>query len=107
LIRLGRLLRGEEIRATWTQITLTRSTSSQPLPASGEFPIMATHEIQLTLNGRRILLDDVQRRILYHSARLADPRDLTTAQPGDTVRLVPGTSAEATIVVAPPRGLNS
>jgi hypothetical protein len=106
LMRLGRLLSGQEIRATWTEVTLTRGASSYPLPADREFPLSATNDIQLTLGGRQILLDDVQRRILYHSARLADPGELASAQPGDTVRLVPGSSAEVTIAVVPTASLD-
>ncbi|MDR8413534.1 hypothetical protein MTP10_32955 [Nonomuraea sp. 3-1Str] len=100
LIQLARLLRGEEIRTTWTQITLTRGASSQA-PADPEFGVLATNQIQVNLAGRQILLDDVQRRVLYHSARPADPHQLASAQPGDTVHLVPGSSAEATIAVVP------
>lgn len=96
LIHLARLLRGEEIRTTWTQIILTRGASSQA-SADPEFGVLATNPIQVNLAGRQILLDDVQRRVLYHSARPADPHELASAQPGDTVRLVPGSSAEATI----------
>ncbi|MEV5893711.1 hypothetical protein [Nonomuraea fuscirosea] len=55
----------------------------------------------MNLAGRQILLDDVQRRVLYHSTRPADPHELASAQPGDMVRLVPGSSAEATIAVVP------
>ncbi|MEV3986732.1 hypothetical protein [Nonomuraea sp. NPDC049758] len=43
----------------------------------------------------------MHRRVLYHSAHLADPHELASAQPGDTVFLVPGSSAEATIAVVP------
>jgi hypothetical protein len=106
LMRLGRLLGGQEIRATWTEVTLTRGASSYPLPSDGEFPLLATNEIQLALGGRHILLDDVERRILYHSARFADPGELASAQPGDTVRLVPGSSAEVTIAVVPTANLD-
>ncbi|MFC3985199.1 hypothetical protein [Streptosporangium jomthongense] len=100
LIQLARLLRGEEIRTTWTQITLTRGASSQAL-TDPEFGVLATNQIQVNLAGRQILLNDVQRRVLYHSARPADPHELALAQPGDTVHLVPGSSAEATIAVVP------
>ncbi|MEV6863343.1 hypothetical protein AB0M44_20355 [Streptosporangium subroseum] len=101
LIRLARLLRGEEIRTTWTQITMTRGASSHPPPAVQEFGVLATHQIQVNLADRQILLDDVQRRVLYHSARPANPHELALAQPGDTIRLVPASSAEATIAVVP------
>ncbi|MEU8363833.1 hypothetical protein AB0C27_48225 [Nonomuraea sp. NPDC048882] len=100
LIQLARLLRGEEIRTTWTQITLTRGASSQT-PADPEFGVLATNQIQVNLAGRQILLDDVQRRVVYHSARPADPHELASAQPGDTIHLVPGSSAEATMPVVP------
>lgn len=106
-IRLGRLLRGEEIRTTWTQITMTRGASGRPLPADLEFSVLMTNEIQLNLAGRQIQLDDIQRRVLYHSARPADSHEFNSAQPGDTVRLVPGSSAEATITAVPMAGLDS
>ncbi|MFI7642271.1 hypothetical protein [Nonomuraea sp. NPDC049400] len=101
IIRLGRLLRGEEIYTTWNQVTMTLGTPGH-LPSSNvEFGLMATSPIQLNLAGRRILLDDVQRRVLYHSARLADPNQVATARSGDTIQLVPGATATATIAVVP------
>ncbi|MGI5292805.1 hypothetical protein ACQEVF_57170 [Nonomuraea polychroma] len=102
IILLGRLLRGEEIRTTWTQVTMMLGPSGHVPPADLEFGLLATNPIQLNLAGREIRLDDVQRRILYHSARSAYPQQLASAQPGDTIRLVPGSSAEATIAVVPP-----
>ncbi|MDX3102742.1 hypothetical protein [Nonomuraea angiospora] len=57
--------------------------------------------ILVNRGGREILLDDVQRRVLYHHARPADPHELASAEPGDSIRLVPGFSAEATIAVVP------
>ncbi|WP_347622723.1 hypothetical protein [Nonomuraea sp. B1E8] len=44
--------------------------------------------------GRQILLDDVHRRVLYHNTRMADPHEPASAQPGDPVRLVPGSGVE-------------
>ncbi|MEV1170955.1 hypothetical protein [Nonomuraea sp. NPDC049784] len=55
----------------------------------------------VNLAGQEVLLDDVQRRVLYHHARPADPNELASARPGDSIRLVPGSSAEATIAVVP------
>jgi hypothetical protein len=103
IIRLGRLLRGEEIHATWTQITMTLGAEDHLPPPDLEFSLLGTNQLQVNLAGRQIILDDVQRRVLYHSARAADPRELTSARSGDTIRLVPGSIAKATIVVVPSR----
>jgi hypothetical protein len=101
LMRLGRLLRGEEIRDTWTQVEMTRGASAQSVTAGPEFSMVTTSEIRLKLAGREIELDDVRRRVIYHSARIASPQDFTTAQPGDTIHLVPASSTEATIAIVP------
>ncbi len=60
---------------------------------------MEINHLHVNLADRQIMLDDVQRRVLYHSARAADPRELTSARSGDTIRLVPGSTARATISV--------
>ncbi|MEV0169108.1 hypothetical protein [Nonomuraea fuscirosea] len=101
LIQLARLLRGEQVRTTWSQITMTRGDSGDPPPTDPEFGVLLTSPVQVNLAGRQILLDDYQRRVLYHHARPADPRALASAQPGDSIHLVPGSSAEATIAVVP------
>ncbi len=101
LMRLGRLLRGEEIRSTWTQVEMTRGPSAQPVTPGPEFSMMTTSEIRLNLAGHQIKLDDVQHRVIYHSARIASPHNFNTAQPGDTIHLVPASSTEATIAIVP------
>ncbi|WP_336209584.1 replication initiator [Nonomuraea sp. LPB2021202275-12-8] len=101
VIQLAALLRGEEVRTTWTEITMTRGASGGPPPTDPEFSVLVASQVQVDLTGRQIGLDDVQRRVLYHHARPADPHALASAQPGDSIRLVPGSSAEATIAVAP------
>ncbi|MFI7707472.1 hypothetical protein [Nonomuraea sp. NPDC049480] len=101
LIQLARLLRGEEVRTTWSEITMTRGASGAPPPTDPEFGVLLTSQVQVNLAGRQILLDDFQRRVLYHHARPADPHALASAQPGDSIHLVPGSSAEATIAVVP------
>jgi hypothetical protein len=73
IIGLGRLMRGEEIHTTWTQITMTLGAQGHLPPPDLEFRLMETNEIQVNLGGHQIILDDVQRRVLYHSARPADP----------------------------------
>ncbi|MET8053353.1 hypothetical protein ABZU75_37775 [Streptosporangium sp. NPDC005286] len=106
IIQLGRLLCGEEIRTTWTQVTMTLATPDRLPSSHQEFGLMATSPIQLNLAGRHIMLDDVQRRVLYHSARLADPHQIVTAQSGDTIQLVPGFTATATLAVVPAADAN-
>jgi hypothetical protein len=101
IIGLGRLLGGEEIHTTWTQITMTLGPQGHPPPPDLEFGLMETNQIQVNLACRQITLDDVERRVLYHSARPADPHELTSARSGDTIRLVPGSTAKATIAVVP------
>lgn len=83
---------------------MTRGASGGPPPTDPEFSLLTAGQVQVNLAGRQIVLDDVQRRVLYHHARPADPHALASAQPGDSIRLVPGTSAEATIAVAPVSG---
>jgi hypothetical protein len=101
IIRLGWLLRGEEIHTTWTQITMTLGAQGHLPPPDLEFSLMEINQLQVNLAGRQIILDDVQRRVLYHSAHPADPHELTSARSGNTIRLVPGSTAKATIAVVP------
>ncbi len=101
IIGLGRLLRGEEIHTTWTQIIMTVGAQGHLPPPDLEFSLMETNQLQVNLVGRQIILDDVQRRVLYHSARPADPHQLTSARSGDAIRMVPGSTAKATIAVVP------
>jgi hypothetical protein len=101
LIQLARLLRGEEVRTTWSEITMTRGDSGASPPTDPEFGVLLTSQVVVNLAGRQILLDDYQRRVLYHHARPADPHAFASAQPGDSIHLVPGSSAEATIAVVP------
>jgi hypothetical protein len=101
IIGLGRLLNGEEIHTTWTQITLTLNAQGQPPPPDLEFSLIEVRQLQVDLGGRHVILDDVRRRILYHSARPADPHKLAAARSGDTIRLVPGSTDQATIAVVP------
>ncbi|WP_188186998.1 hypothetical protein [Nonomuraea sp. SYSU D8015] len=101
IVQLGRLLRGEEIRTTWTHVIMTLGTPDHLPSSHQEVGLMATSPIQLNLAGRLIVLDDVQRRVVYHSVRLADPHQVATAQSGDTIHLVPGSTATATLAVVP------
>ncbi|MEU1734202.1 hypothetical protein [Streptosporangium sp. NPDC020145] len=101
LIQLARLLRGEEVRTTWSEIVMTRGASGEAPPTDPEFSVLLTSQVQVNLAGRQIVLDDVQRRVLYHHVRPDDPDELASARPGDSIRLVPGSSAEATIAVVP------
>ena len=50
-----------------------------------------------TINGQSVDLN-AQRRVYYASAKLADPTNAQSAQPGDEVRLIPG--ANNTTVLA-------
>ncbi|MGI5290407.1 hypothetical protein ACQEVF_44720 [Nonomuraea polychroma] len=42
LIQLARLLRGEDHRTTWSDITMTRGVSGDPPPTDPEFGVLLT-----------------------------------------------------------------
>jgi hypothetical protein len=98
---VGRLLRGEPIEVTWTEVTMTLGTPENlPSPDMSEVVLMHTHPLTVTVNGQGVELD-MQRRILYRSARLADPTCVQTARPGDEIRFVPATIDRAVLVAVP------
>jgi hypothetical protein len=43
----------------------------------------------------------MHRRIFYRSARLADPANAHTAQPGDQIRFVPASTDKPVLVAVP------
>jgi hypothetical protein len=66
-----------------------------------EVMLMAVHPLTVELNGQTVNLD-MERRVYYRSARLAQPRLARAAQSGDQVRLFPGSSDTAIVVATPP-----
>jgi hypothetical protein len=95
IVQTARLLRGEQLEVTWTEVTLTIGAPDQPPPADmTEVMLMAVHPLTINL--------DMERRVYYRSARLAKPSLAKAAQAGDQVRLVPGSSNTAIVVAVPP-----
>ena len=101
IVRLGRLLRGEQIRATWSEPTLTATGPLSPLPEAEEFGFMATSDIRVNLPGQQLVLTGVQQRIHYHSARFAESPAGPAPNSHGVLRLVPGSVATATVAVVP------
>lgn len=66
----------------------------------GEFPVGVMRELILELGSCQISLD-MYRRVLYCTARIADPAEAAAAQAGDTIRLVPGSTNRAIITAIP------
>ncbi|MFI5496808.1 hypothetical protein [Actinoplanes sp. NPDC051859] len=102
ILRVGRLLRGEQIEVSWTHVELTVTTPENLPPAGGtEFALMNTGPLTVALSGERIELD-LDRRVLYRAARLAESTDLDGVEAGHAIRLLPG-SDPAAIIAAVPR----
>ncbi|RFS44406.1 hypothetical protein D0Q02_22205 [Micromonospora craniellae] len=100
ILRTGRLLQGERIETTWTQVTLTVA-SRERLPTPGvEAALIAETPIIARVGDREIPLD-AKRRVIYRTARIADPAEVTSAQAGDTIRLLPGSTDHALILAIP------
>lgn len=64
---------------------------------------MLSQGMGFLLGWREIDLD-MERRALYHHAKIASPQDLASVRIGDTIRLVPGSSDKVTIVSDGPEG---
>ncbi|WP_285783111.1 hypothetical protein [Microbispora sp. NBRC 16548] len=94
LLLLGRLLRGETVEVTWTEVE-TRIGDGAALPAQ-EFSFVDVGLLQARL-GDRVIDLGMKRQVFYRAARVADPAEAASAQVGDTVRLIPGTSNQAFI----------
>ncbi|MBB2749275.1 UNVERIFIED_ORG: hypothetical protein FHR35_009188, partial [Microbispora rosea subsp. rosea] len=95
LLLLGRLLRGETVEVTWTEVEMTRIGDGAALPAQ-EFSFVDVGLLQARL-GDRVIDLGMKRQVFYRAARVADPAEAASAQVGDTVRLIPGTSNQAFI----------
>jgi hypothetical protein len=88
ILRTARLLRGEQVQVTWTQVAITLGTPEHLPPAdAAESALLLVQPMTITMNGQIIELD-AQRRVYYASAILADPTPAQNAQPGNEVRLV-------------------
>jgi len=96
ILRVGRLLRGEQIEATWSEVPLTVASPDRMPSGEEEFILAGIFPMTVRLNGSEVTLD-MRRRVLYCSARLADPIQLSSVQAGDTLRLVPGSTDRAII----------
>jgi hypothetical protein len=101
IVQTARLLRGEHIEVTWTEVKMTLGTPDNLPPADmPEIVLMHTHPLTVTIAGQPIELDR-HRRVFYRSAKLADPANAHTAQPGDQIRLVPASTDSAVLVAVP------
>jgi hypothetical protein len=87
------ILRGEIVEDEWDgvamNITDPEAVTSQR--SEGEFAIMVIRPLVIKYDGRAITFDD---RFITHTptARFEDPAALAEVQPGDVVRLVPGSN---------------
>jgi len=100
ILHIGRLLNGEQIEATWSEVPLTVGSTDR-LPWGGEeFVLAGIFPMTLRLNGGDVTLN-MRRRVLYCSARLAEPTEPSSVLAGDTLRLVPGSTARAIIAAVP------
>jgi hypothetical protein len=101
IVRTARLLRGEQMEVTWTEVSLTVGDTEELPPADmTEVMLMAAHPLTIELNGQTVNLD-MERRIYYRSARLAQPSMARASRAGDQVRLVPGSNNTAIVVAVP------
>jgi hypothetical protein len=100
ILRVGRLLRGDQIDTTWTEVTLTVHTSNNLPPGDAEFCLLSETPLKVELDGRNLTLE-MNRRVLYHAVRVADPAEITSVQSGDTIRLRPGSNSQARIATVP------
>jgi hypothetical protein len=98
ILRTARLLRGEKVEVTWTEVTMTLGTPEHLPPADApEAALLLVQPMTVTINGHTIDLN-AERRVFYASAKLADPTTAQNAQPGDEIRLVPAANNTAILV---------
>ncbi|WP_346533849.1 hypothetical protein [Micromonospora sp. DPT] len=100
ILRTGRLLRGERIEAPWTEVTLTVVTPENLPSVDAEFSLISEWPIAVQLGDREITIT-AKRRVLYQAVRVVDPTMVDCAGPGDTIRLLPGSTDQAVIVAVP------
>ncbi|MBF9127986.1 hypothetical protein I0C86_03085 [Plantactinospora sp. S1510] len=100
ILRTGRLLRGERIETPWTEVTLTVVTPDRLPPTDAEFSFISEWPLTVRLGDREITVT-AKRRVLYQAARVADPAESASAEPGATLRLLPGSTDQAVIVAVP------
>ncbi|MFI7210927.1 hypothetical protein ACIBP4_04505 [Micromonospora maritima] len=100
ILRVGRLLRGEHVEGTWSEIPLT-VTSPENLPVGAdEFTFAGLFPMTVRINGHDIALN-MRRQIVYCAARLVEPAPAETDQAGGPLRLVPGSTDRAIITAVP------
>lgn len=98
---VGQLLRGEQIEVTWSEVRMTLGTPENlPPPDRAEVVLLDTRPLTVTINGQPVELD-MQRRVFYRSARLADPTSARNAQTGDEIHFVPATTNSAVLFAVP------
>lgn len=100
ILRTGRLLRGERIEAPWTEVTLTVVTPDRLPPTDAEFSLISEWPLTVRLGDQEVTIA-AKRRVLYQAARVADPAEIASAEPGATLRLLPGSTDQAVIVAVP------
>jgi hypothetical protein len=100
ILQVGRLLQGEQIDGLWTEVSLTVLKPDNLPPTDIEVSLLNTTALNVQLNGRQVPLD-MQQRVLYRTARVANPTETASVQVGDTIKLVPGSDPQALIVAVP------
>lgn len=101
ILHTGRLLHGEHVNATWSEVTLTVASRDRLPSGVSEFALAAVFPMTVRLNGHELTLN-MHRRVLYRSARVAEPALLPSVQAGQTLRLVPGSTDQAIMAAIPP-----
>jgi hypothetical protein len=81
ILRVGRLLRGEHVEATWSEIPLTVGSLDRVPAGADEFGFAAVFSVTVRLGGQGIELE-VRRRVLLGSACGARGRASRRRSPG-------------------------
>jgi len=100
ILYVARLLRGEQINISWTEVPLSLG-AAENLPITGtEFALMSVSPLLVDLGGYQIRLD-MDQRVIYQSARVQDLVASGESKSGDTITLVPGSDPTAIVVAVP------
>jgi hypothetical protein len=91
------IVRGEVVKDEWDGVDMNVTDPKAVATRSGEdeFALMVVRPLTIKYDGRTVTFDD---RFITHTptARFADPAALSGVQPGDVVRLVPGSNPHMT-----------
>ncbi len=98
------IVRGEIVEDEWDGVDMhvTDPKAVTARSSETEFALMVIRPLTIKYDGRTITFDD---RFITHTptARYADPAAVSGVQPGDVVRLVPGSNPYMTRRLSPPQ----